>query len=155
MKVIYKIIATFFGAGYAPFAPGTVGALFGCGFLYFFEYFNIISFYQSPIILLIIILIATILGIISTNKLIPTWGKDPSKVVIDEAVGIWVSMLFIPFNWINLLIAFVLFRFFDIAKPLGIRKLENLHGGIGVMADDILAGVYSNILLQIIITFVL
>ena len=63
-------------------------------------------------------------------------------------------MMFVPFTWINVMIGFVLFRFFDIAKPLGIRKMESLESGIGVMADDMLAGIYSNIVLQIIIYFI-
>ena len=66
----------------------------------------------------------------------------------------WITMMFVPLTWLNLLIGLILFRFFDIAKPLGIRKVESLGGGIGVMADDMLAGVYANIVLQVIIYFI-
>lgn len=93
------------------------------------------------------------MGIFVTDKLTDEWGKDPSKVVIDEVIGMWITMIFIPFSWTNLLFGFILFRFFDIAKPLGVRKMENLKGGTGVMMDDVLAGIYANIVLQVIVYF--
>ncbi len=153
MKIIYKAFATALGAGYSPFAPGTAGAIVGCFALWLFEKYNIISTTSTPILFIGLITGTTVLGIIATNNLEKEWGKDPQKVVIDEVVGLWITMMFIPFTWLNLLIAFVLFRFFDIAKPLGIRKMENLGGGLGVMADDMLAGIYGNIVLLIIIRF--
>lgn len=153
MKIIYKAFATALGAGYSPFAPGTAGAIVGCVALWLFEKYNIISTTSTPILFIGLITGTTVLGIIATNNLEKEWGKDPQKVVIDEVVGLWITMMFIPFTWLNLLIAFVLFRFFDIAKPLGIRKMENLGGGLGVMADDMLAGIYGNIVLLIIIRF--
>ena len=152
MKFIHKTIATFFGTGYSPFAPGTVGALLAAAILILFDYFQIVL--EHPLLFLLLIVVTALIGIYSTNQLLLSWGKDPSKVVIDEAVGMWISMFFIPFNYLNLLLAFGLFRIFDIFKPFGIRKLEKLNGGIGVMADDVLAGIYSNIVLQIIIYFV-
>jgi phosphatidylglycerophosphatase A len=155
MKFIYKLIASALGSGYSPIAPGTAGAIVGCAFLWLFEKYQLISTTETPFIFIGLIIIITLLGVFVTNQLTKEWGKDPSKVVIDEVVGLWIAMIFIPFNWINLILAFVLFRFFDIAKPLGIRKMEKLKGGIGVMFDDVLAGVYSNILLQIILYFVL
>ena len=154
MKIIYKLLATALGVGYSPFAPGTAGAIIGVAFLWLFEKYNIISTTTTPLLFIGLIVGTTILGIIATDKLESDWGKDPSKVVIDEVIGIWITMMFVQFTWINVLIGFVLFRFFDIAKPLGIRKLESLKGGLGVMADDMLAGIYANIVLQIIIYFI-
>jgi len=154
MKIIYKLLATALGAGYSPIAPGTAGAIIGGVALYLFEAFNLISTTQTPIIYISLIVLTTIVGIIVTDKLESEWGKDPSKVVIDEVLGLWITMLFVPFSWLHLLIGFALFRFFDIAKPLGIRKLEKLQGGVGVMADDILAGIYSNIILLISIQLI-
>ena len=151
MKTIYKLTATALGAGYSPFAPGTMGAIAGCLALWLFEKYNLISTTSTPIPFIGLIVITTILGIIATDKLEEDWGKDPSKVVLDEVIGMWITMMFVPLSFLNVLIGFILFRFFDIAKPLGIRKLESLKGGIGVMADDILAGIYANISLQIII----
>ncbi|MCB0381588.1 MAG: phosphatidylglycerophosphatase A [Flavobacteriales bacterium] len=149
MNFIHKTITTFFGAGYSPIAPGTAGALFGCGFLFLFNYFEVVL--NNPFLFIAIILITTLIGIYSTNQLTSEWGKDPSKVVIDEVIGMWISMLLIPFSYLNLLMAFILFRLFDIYKPFGIRKLEQLYGGLGVMADDVLAGIYANLVLQLII----
>jgi phosphatidylglycerophosphatase A len=76
-------------------------------------------------------------------------GKDSYRVVIDEVAGMWVSLLFVPITTPTLVAGLVLFRFFDITKPLYIRRMEKLPGGVGVMMDDVLAGVYTNILLQI------
>ena len=154
MKFIYKMIATTFGAGYSPFAPGTAGAIVGCAFIWIFEKYELLSTYDDAIIFAILTALVTLLGVFVTNKLSSDWGKDPSKVVIDELIGVWIAMIFVPFTWVNLLIAFVLFRFFDIAKPLGVRKMENLKGGVGVMMDDVLAGIYANIVLQVIIYFI-
>jgi phosphatidylglycerophosphatase A len=151
VKTIYKLTATALGAGYSPFAPGTMGAIVGCLALWLFEKYNLISTTTTPVLFIGLIVITTILGIIATDKLEADWGKDPSKVVLDEVIGMWITMMFVPFSLLNVLIGFGLFRFFDIAKPLGIRKLESLKGGVGVMADDILAGIYANIVLQIII----
>lgn len=79
------------------------------------------------------------------------WGEDPSRVVIDEMVGVWIPLLVVPAgDWWYVVAAFVLFRFFDIVKPLGVRRMERFRGGVGIMMDDILAGVYSAILLGIV-----
>jgi phosphatidylglycerophosphatase A len=152
MKIIHTIIVTAFGAGFSPFAPGTAGAIVACGILWLIEKLELFTTYSISYLLLI--LVCTGLGVVSTNYLEKHWGKDPSKVVMDEVIGMWIAMVFIPLSYLNILLAFILFRFFDIAKPLGIRKLEKLPGGIGVMADDVLAGVYANIVLQVIIIFI-
>ena len=72
------------------------------------------------------------------------WGKDPSKVVVDEMVGVWIPLLAVrDGNVYYVLAALILFRFFDILKPFGIRKMEAIGGGWGIMLDDLLAGIYS------------
>ncbi len=148
MNFIYKTFATFFGAGYAPLAPGTFGALFAAGFVYLWQTLQPeLSYYHWP--LLIVTILAFFLGAYCTDQLAEEWGKDPSKVVIDEAIGLWISILFVPVNTVYLVAGLILFRIFDIWKPLGIRKMENIKGGWGVMMDDVLAGVYANIILQI------
>ena len=93
------------------------------------------------------------LGVAAAAKVEPVWGHDPSKVVLDEMVGVWIAMLGVPFSLLNLALAFVLFRVFDIWKPLGIRRMESLPGGWGVMVDDALAGVYACLLLHVWILF--
>lgn len=143
----WKILLTMGGAGYAPIAPGTAGALVALliGIL-------IINFLPFPNILIISLIVSfTFLGIKGSDLMAEEWGKDPKKIVIDEAVGMWISMLFITNSWMIYLLAFALFRFFDIMKPLGIRSAEKIGGGAGVMADDILAGIYSMILVQTIL----
>lgn len=83
------------------------------------------------------------MGIWSANEVESIWGKDSSKVVIDEVAGMAITLTMVPKNITYLLIGLIAFRFFDIAKPLGIRKLEILPKGWGVMADDLLAGFYA------------
>ncbi len=78
------------------------------------------------------------------------WGKDDQKVVIDEVAGMCISLLFAPLDWVYFGIGFILFRFFDIYKPLYIKNIEHYPGSIGVMGDDIVAGLYANIGLQLI-----
>ena len=147
----HVLIATGFGAGYSSIAPGTAGALVACaiwGLLFF-----LLPYMPLLVLTGILILLFTILGIWSTNQVEPFWGKDPSRVVVDEMVGVWIPLLAVPHtsDWFWYAIAaFALFRLFDIFKPLGIRKMEDLKGGIGVMMDDILAGVYSLIILLLV-----
>ena len=153
MKTFWKIIATGFGAGYSPIAPGTMGALVGVLFLipnlFVIACFNG-RYYLDPILILLILSFFFI-GVKATNELESEWGHDPQRIVIDEMVGLWISMILIPYSTMTLLVAFILFRIFDIWKPLGIRKMEKFKGGWGVMMDDVLAGVYANIVLQILI----
>jgi phosphatidylglycerophosphatase A len=100
---------------------------------------------------LLVILAPLALGVYSSGKVEAGWGKDSYRVVIDEVVGMGLTLLFVPVRWPYLAIGLLLFRFFDIAKPLYIRKMEQLNGGWGVMMDDVLAGVYANLLLQLIV----
>lgn len=151
MKHFSKFIASGFGTGYLPKAPGTWGT-FGA-FLLILPLF--ICNVKSPdLILFTLILVFTILGIWSANKVENEWGQDAGKIVIDEMVGFWISILFINFTWFNFIAAFILFRFFDILKPMGIRKAEKLKGGYGVMADDVIAGIIANFTLRTILYFI-
>ncbi|MFK8009817.1 MAG: phosphatidylglycerophosphatase A [Saprospiraceae bacterium] len=152
MKSLHKLNATVLGAGYSPFAPGTMGALVGILVLFLIKW-------QQPELqyftwgLLLATIVFTLLGVWSTNELESEWGKDPSKVVVDELIGVWIAVLWIPIETQWLILGFILFRFFDILKPLGIRRLESIKGGWGVMLDDLGAGIYANIVLQIIVYF--
>jgi phosphatidylglycerophosphatase A len=144
-KTLWKLIVTGLGLGYSPIAPGTMGALSALILATL-----ILNFTQFPyFIILCLIIIFTFLGIIGSDKLRYLWGHDPSRIVIDEMVGMWISLMWIGPGWRPLLISFCLFRYFDIAKPFGIRKTEQLPGGLGVMADDIVAGIYANLILQL------
>ena len=142
--LFHIIIATGFGSGFSPVAPGTAGAAFATIIWLIFSFLT--PSYLLPITIFLIILF-TILGIWSTNKLEPVWGKDPFRIVVDEMVGVWIALLAVNAREWYFVLAFILFRLFDIYKPLGIKKMENLKGGTGVMMDDILAGIYSFIIL--------
>ena len=141
----YKLISSFLGIGYLK-GGGTIAALFCCIFLYFLG-----SVGHRGLWLPMVSIMITLLGIYCAGRVEPFWGKDSSKVVIDEVAGMCISLMYIPFLIKYILVAFVLFRFFDIVKPLLIRRLEKWPGGWGVMADDLLAGIYSNLLMQVII----
>ena len=146
-KLFHIIIASGFGSGFSPFAPGTAGALVAV--IIWTVLFYVIPFNILLVVTSLLIVLFTAAGIWSADKLESEWGKDPSKVVVDEMVGVWIALLAVPVgNVWYILFAFLLFRFFDIFKPLGIRKMEQLEGGLGVMADDILAGIYSFLLLM-------
>lgn len=148
----YKLIASGFGSGYSKFAPGTMGAL--VALLLWLLSVYCFSYCTHMILLISCIIVFTVLGIYCTNKVIPLWGKDPSRVVVDEMVGVWIPLLIASKEYIlSYILAFVLFRLFDIFKPLGIRKMESLNGGLGVMMDDVLAGVYSLVVLSGVVYF--
>ena len=148
MLKVHKLIATCFCIGYIGKGGGTVAALVCCIVWYMVQvHVEATCFLGQLLVTLFIIII----GIGSASKLDPYWGKDSSKVVIDEVAGMCVTLLFIPVQWKYLLVGLILFRFFDIAKPLLIRKTEKLPLGWGVMLDDLLAGLYSNLLLQVVV----
>ncbi len=156
-KLIHKVIAAGFGSGYSPLAPGTAGSIVGALILWILyslvpEYFS--GGWKGTPYLLILILLAFGLGVWSANALSQEWGKDPQKVVIDEIAGMWVSMLVVPVSLLSLTLAFILFRIFDIWKPLGIRKAEALSGGWGIMMDDVVAGLYACIVVHLILYFI-
>jgi phosphatidylglycerophosphatase A len=142
---INKIIASIFGIGFLK-GGGTYAAIVTCGFIYLLWQSPGL---QNPWYLFAITIVITLLGVHVSNKVEPDWGEDSSRVVIDEVAGMLIAMVFIPINIYLLLAGLVLFRFFDIVKPLGIRKMEALPSGTGVMMDDVLAGFYSNVLLQV------
>ncbi|RZA00699.1 MAG: phosphatidylglycerophosphatase A [Sphingobacteriaceae bacterium] len=142
--LFHKLTATVFGIGYIGKGSGTVAAIF-CSICWYMAW---AGNYPGHIALIITAII-TALGIWSGNKVEPLWGKDHGRVVIDEVAGMCISLLFIPVTLNYVLAALVLFRFFDIVKPLYIKKMEALPGGLGVMMDDVLAGIYANIVLQI------
>lgn len=141
--LFHKLISTSLGIGYIGKGAGTVAAVACC----FCWYLAWASGY-SPVTAIAITLFVTLIGIWSSTVVSRIWGKDPSRVVIDEVAGMCISLLFIPVTVKYVVIALVLFRFFDIAKPLFIKKMEIFPGGWGIMLDDVLAGIYANILLQ-------
>lgn len=144
---IYKIISTGFYTGYAPYAPGTLGSLIGIVFYLLTEW----SFYTYQVFLFLLFLylsyksVAYAIGIFNDH--------DPSEVVCDEILGMWFSLLFFELNIYQIFLAFVIFRFFDILKPFPIKLIEKkFKGAFGVILDDLMAGVYTKILLWLIMS---
>lgn len=145
MIKVHQIMTSFFGIGFIPKGGGTVAAIATCLLWY-------VAIEQPDSILAIFsTLLITVYGVWGANEVEEIWGKDSSKVVVDEVAGMMIALLLIPITFINITIALVLFRFFDIVKPLMVRRLENLPKGWGVMSDDVLAGFYSNLVLQFLL----
>jgi phosphatidylglycerophosphatase A len=136
-------LATGFGSGYAPVAPGTAGSLVG-----------VLLFWPLARLPLGWILATTglvfFLGVAAATRVARSVGlEDPGIVVVDEVVGMWIALLLVPLTPLNVACAFVLFRIMDVVKPYPARDFEQLPGGWGIMADDVMAGVYANLVLQI------
>lgn len=142
---VQKAIAAAGGIGYIGKGAGSVAAAAYC------IIWLLTPLSKIPLLELLVLLLVTAAGVMSANAVEKDWGHDSKRVVIDEVAGMMIALLFVPAQVKYAVTAFVLFRFFDIAKPLGIKKAENLPGGWGVMADDVLAGVYALLLLQLII----
>jgi phosphatidylglycerophosphatase A len=143
MDVLLKYIATLGFIGYLPVAPGTFGSLVS------FAFFILLK--PSIFIHIFLLFLIVPIGVISSQHAERLLNdKDSKHIVIDEFCGYLFSVLFIPFSTRSALIAFFLFRFFDILKPFPIKKIESsLSGGKGIMADDIVAALYTNLSLQI------
>lgn len=148
MIKLHKLIATVLGIGYVRKGGGTLAAAVCCIIWILVPAGYFTHFWQVLITILV-----TILGVLSGNEVDQIWGKDSNKVVIDEVAGMMVTLLLIPVQLKFIVTGFLLFRFFDIAKPLFIKKMEMLPKGWGVMADDLLAGIYANILLEVIVNY--
>lgn len=140
-----KIIATVFGIGFLPKGGGTAASAVYCLVWTIFPH----RFFSLE--LLLILFVVTI-GIWSASKVEAVWGVDSSKVVIDEVAGMMIALLFVPIKIRYVITALVLFRFFDILKPLGIKRMEKFPSGWGVMADDVLSGIYALVIMQTVIT---
>lgn len=142
---ISKILATGFGSGKVAFAPGTAGTIVAIPIVLLLNQLHLWWY-------LLFVIGGFILGVKICDKVAKEYQEqDPAKIVWDEIIGFSVSMLLIPLSLWSILIAFVLFRFFDIVKPLPISYLERkLTGGFGIMADDLLAGIFTWGCLQLI-----
>ena len=139
---VTKLFASAFFSGYSPVASGTVGSAVGAA-IYFipgFESFTLIG----PSILIVFIF-----GIKAAHAMEQRYGHDPAEVTIDEVVGMWISFFLLPKNILITLTAFFIFRFLDIVKPFPARKFDTMHGGFGIMMDDVVAGIYTNIIIQL------
>lgn len=148
MKRLTLLLATGFGIGYIPKLPGTSATLLGCALAWLLRDLGVAA--QAAILTA-----ALPLGVWIAGRAEKIFGhKDPRSVVIDEILGLPVSLLGIPVGWMTLLGAFVFFRFFDIIKPFPVNKLQSLPGGWGIMIDDYAAGLYACGTLHLILYWV-
>ena len=144
------IFSSFFYLGYSPFAPGTAGTL-GAVPLYLL----MIHFLQGPSYLLASVLFIAFSIFISFRAVGFYQKSDPGEIVIDEVAGYLVAMTFISPTLLNIVLGFLLFRFFDIVKPFPTRQLEALRGGYGIVLDDVAAGMWTNISLLLINSYII
>lgn len=151
-----KLLATSFGAGFLPVAPGTWGAI--VAIILWLPLYLWCTPVTALIVTSVAIVIYTVAGTWASSEAEKYWGHDPVVACADETVGQWISLLPVIAGtspWWEILLSLALFRFFDIFKPLGIRATERLPRGYGMMADDILAGIYSAVLLILLNHFIL
>ncbi len=144
LNFIEKFLGSGFYTGYIPFASGTMASIAAL-IIYYIPGFN--NYY----VLIPAIIIFIFYGIYVGTKFEAIYGNDPAECTIDEVVGMWITLLFLPNKLIISISAFIIWRAFDIIKPYPVKKLENLKGGLGIMMDDILAGIYSLAFIQLIL----
>jgi len=131
------VVATVFGAGYVPIAPGTAGSLVSAGLF--------LALHQTVVVNWILCACFLLIGYWGCRAGRDKWGEDPSKVVIDEFVGCWISCLAAPSGWgiIGIAIAFGLFRIFDIFKPWPVSVFDRMESATGILLDDVAAGIMA------------
>ena len=146
LNFIDKLLGSGFYTGYIPFASGTFGSIAGLIIYY-------IPGFENPFVIIPAIIIFSFYGIYVGSKFEKLYGKDPAECTIDEIVGMWISLLFLPKEiWISVIV-FLIWRIFDIIKPFPARKLEKLNGGLGIMIDDIISSFYVLLLVHLFILF--
>ncbi len=138
-----KLVSTFFFAGYFPVAPGTFGSLIALAIIWFL----VPDFFY---ILVPISLVLFFVSVWSAGWAEEIFGHDGSQIVIDEVTGMAISLVFVPHRLGYFAAAFFLFRIFDIIKPPPARNAERLKGGWGVTMDDVVAGIYANLVLHLV-----
>ena len=146
MTRLAVFLATVAYCGYFPIAPGTVGS--AAGLVVYLAVWSTHSPFVEAALILAVFAVGAWAGTIAERYF---GGIDPGPVVIDEVLGMLVTLAFLSVGWTGALAGFCLFRIFDVLKPFPANRLERLHGGLGVMADDAMAAVYANISLRILI----
>ncbi|MFA5093038.1 MAG: phosphatidylglycerophosphatase A [Candidatus Omnitrophota bacterium] len=145
---LIKLVASVFFIGYLPLIPGTFGSLVGVGLFYLLVDAGWAVYFLT-------ILCVLVLGLLTSSRMENLLDKkDPSCIVIDEVMGMLVALSFMPADLKIVVLAFLIFRILDTLKPYPAGRLQNLHGAIGVMADDLIAGIYTNIVLLVILRLI-
>lgn len=146
MHTLALLFSSFAYVGYAPIAPGTAGSVAGLVVWWF------LARESTPTSLALLVIGLGGLGVWAAGVTEREAGRtDPGIVVIDEVVGMLVTLAFVPVGATGVLVAFLLFRLFDIIKPFPARLSERLPGGWGIMIDDVIAGLYANLVLQLVV----
>jgi phosphatidylglycerophosphatase A len=141
---VTKAFASGLFSGYAPFASGTVGSAVGLAIYW-------IPGFEQPAVIIPVLVVALFFGAIASGRMEKALGHDPSQVTIDEVVGMWISLLLLPKGLLLSVIGFVIFRALDVIKPYPARSFDRLQGGTGIMLDDVMAGIYTNVLLRVLV----
>ncbi len=145
MTRLAVLLATVAYCGYFPIAPGTVGSAAGL------VVYLLVWWTHSPTLEAGLIALVFAVGTWAATHAERYFGSiDPGPVVIDEVLGMLVTLAFIPVGWSGALAGFFIFRVFDVIKPYPANRLEKLHGGFGIMADDAMAGIYANLMLRLL-----
>ena len=146
MKINFfeKFIGSGFYTGYFPIASGTVGSLAAI-------VIYLIPGFENLLIIIPATLIFMVYGIFVGTKFENQYGKDPSECTVDEIVGTWISLIALPKTLWIIVAAFFLWRILDIIKPPPARNLERLKGGLGIMIDDVISGLYTLIIMHLVV----
>ena len=146
MKINFfeKFIGSGFYTGYFPIASGTIGSLVAI-FIY------LIPGFENLLIIIPATLIFMVYGMFVGTKFENQYGKDPSECTVDEVVGTWISLIALPKTLWIIVTAFFLWRILDIIKPPPARNLERLKGGLGIMIDDVISGLYTLIIMHLVV----
>lgn len=147
MKFLARFLATVGYVGYAPVAPGTAGSLVALPIAWL-AYSRF-----APATTIVFVFAAFLIAVWAAHQEANQESKDPQHVVIDEVVGQMIALLFVPLSALAIAAGFVLFRIFDVFKPFPSRQSEKLPGGWGIVMDDVVAGIYANLVLRIVIYF--
>jgi len=155
MKKFYEILGTVFGAGYFPKSPGTFGT-FVAVVTYYFLPAQIFDFSDAKIFTysFSILSILSLISVFICTQAEKTMGHDDGKIVIDEYFGYFFSILFLPKTMLVIVLSFIFFRIYDILKPPPIYQIQSLKSGWGIMADDVLAGIFANISIRIVLMII-
>jgi len=137
-----KLLGSGFYSGYSPFISGTIGSLVAIGLF-------MIPGFEQLVIIIPAIVIFFVYGVFVGDKFEKQYGKDPAECTIDEFVGTWISLIALPKTILILTAAFILWRILDIIKPPPARNLEKIKGGLGIMLDDVISGLYTLIIMHL------
>jgi phosphatidylglycerophosphatase A len=144
MNRVALFIATAGFVGFVPVAPGTAGSAVGL-FIYV-----VLRAFDSSVGEGLAIVLSLVVGIWSADVVERQLGKDPGPVVIDEVLGMLVTLAFLNVTAVGAIVGFILFRVYDVVKPYPAARLENLHGGPGIMLDDLVAGIYGHLTMRLL-----